>query len=224
MPEASNIVDLRKLLAERFGAAVRLRKAILPEAIPTGIPALDSLLEGGWPKGGVSELVGHGVGSGIVQVLHAWIRQTAQEGQFLAVVDAGDSLDVDALEPQVLARILWVRARSADEALRAADLLLRDRNFPRVVIDLKTCPTQALARISGSLWHRFRRLTEHHGTTAVVLTPSPLVSGATCRVQVSVDPGLDRLHSDLEAVLESLRFDLVRSGILQAVQDRRMAG
>ena len=224
MPEASNIVDLRKLLAERFGASVRLRNATTPEAIPTGIPALDSLLEGGWPKGGVSELVGQGIGSGSVQVLHAWIRKTAQEGQFLAVVDAADSLDVDALEPQELARILWVRARSADGALRAADLLLRDRNFPRVLIDLKPCPTKALGRISGSIWHRFRRLTEHHGTTAVVLTPFPLVSGAACRVQVSADPGLDRIHSGPESALESLRFELVRSGILQAGQDRRMAG
>ncbi len=224
MPEASNIVDLRKLLAERFGAAVRPRKAIAPAAIPTGIPALDSVLEGGWPKGGVSELVGHGIGSGVVQVLHAWIRQTAWEGQFLAVVDAGDSLDVDALEPQMLARILWVRARSADEALRAADLLLRDRNFPRVVVDLKPCPAKALGRISGSIWHRFRRLTEHHGTTAVVLTPFPLVSGAACRVQVSADPELDRIYSGPDAVLESLRFELVRSGVLQVGQDRQMAG
>jgi hypothetical protein len=224
MPEASNIVDLRKLLAERFGVAVRPRKAIAPEAVSTGIQALDSLLEGGWPKGGVSELVGQGVGSGVVQVLHAWIRQTALEGQFLVLVDAGDSLDVDALEPRVLARILWVRGHSVEEALRAADLLLRDRNFPRVVIDLKPCPAKALGRISSSVWHRLRRLTEQHGTTALVMTPQPLVAGASCRVQVSADPGLDSIHSGPDAVLETLRFELVRSGILQGAQARQMAG
>ncbi|MFZ9855307.1 MAG: hypothetical protein ACO3I0_09340 [Limisphaerales bacterium] len=224
MPEASNIVDLRKLLAERFGQAVRPRRTIMPEAVPTGIPMLDSLLEGGWPKGGLSELVGLGVGSGVVQVLHAWIRQTAREGQFLVLVDAGDSLDVDALEPRVLARVLWVRGRSADEALRSADLLLRDRNFPRVVIDLKPCSTKALGRISSSIWHRFRRLTEQHGTTVVVMTPQPLVSGASCRVQVSAGSGLDSIHAGPDAALETLRFELVRSGILQGTQARQMAG
>ena len=224
MHEASNIVDLRKLLAERFGGAMRPRRTVAPEAVPTGIQALDAVLEGGWPKGGISELVGQGLGSGVVHVLHAWLRQTALEGQFLVLVDAGDSLDVDALEPQVLARTLWVRGGSADEALKSADLLLRDRNFPRVVIDLKPCPAKALGRISSSIWHRFRRLTEQHGTTALVLTPQPLVSGASCRVQVTADPGLDPLRAGPDAALETLRFELVRSGILQGAQARQMAG
>lgn len=211
MPDASNIVDLRRLLAERFGAAVRPRATPQRDVLATGLPALDSQLGGGWPRGEVSELVGDGPGSGSAQVLHAWIRQTAQEGQFLALADGADSLDVDALEPAVLARLLWVRSRSADEALKAADILLRDRNLSRVVIDLKLCPVAELRRISSSLWHRFHRLTEHQGTTALVLTPLPLVSGAACRVRMANRLNLATLQAEPDVTAQTLSFELLRS-------------
>lgn len=211
MPAASHIVDLRRLLAERFGAAVRLRPAAAREGQSTGLPGLDSLLGGGWPRGEVSELVGEGMGSGSAQVLHAWIRQTAAEAQFLALADGADSLEVDALEPAVLARILWVRCRGAEEALKAADILLRDRNLPRVVVDLKLCPLPELRRISSSLWHRFHRLTEQHGTTALIITPQPLVSGAACRVRVSRRLDLATLAQGPAAVKAGLRFELLRA-------------
>src|SRR5262252_4265449 len=120
----NNIVDLRRMLAERFPSA-RLRPAVNTEVEPTGVTALDSLLGGGLPKGEVTELLASGAGSGSAQVLHALLRHTAEAGRFLALVDGADSFDVDAAEAFALERLLWVRCRRADEAMKAADLLLR---------------------------------------------------------------------------------------------------
>ena len=48
--------------------------------------------------------------------------------------------------------MLWVRCAAREEALKATDLLLRDRNFPLVVLDLKLNPIKQLRKIPTSTW------------------------------------------------------------------------
>ncbi len=211
MATATDIIDLRRLLAERFPRAHLQRpaeSALL--TVPTGVRSLDTLLGGGLPHGGVTELVGDGFGSGSAQVLHALIRQTALAGQFLALVDGADSLDVDPMDDDVLPRLLWVRCTTSDNALKAVDLLLRDRNFPLVVLDLKSNAASELRRIRASVWPRLDRLREHHGTTLLVITPQPLVSGVTVRVRVSSQLDLSATREDADEILGQLRFTLER--------------
>ena len=207
----SNLVELRRLLAERF-PNVRRGFAPGPDAavVPAGVPALDSLLHGGLRRGQLTELVGSGDGSGSAQVIHALLRSVAADGKFLALIDGADSFDVDAVEPDVLTRLLWVRCAKADEAIKAADILLRDRNFPFVVLDLKLNPAVQLRKIPANVWHRFRRLQEQNGTTALVVTPTQLVGGAHCRVRMESGLGLDALTDPPEVVLARLQFELLR--------------
>lgn len=205
MRTTANIVELRRLLAERHPAAHALRR--LPAerlVVATGLPSLDTLLHGGWPKGQISELVGAGPGAGCAQVIHALLHQLATAGQFLALVDGCDSLDVDAVEPEVLTRLLWVRCGRVDEALKATDILLRDRNFPVILLDLKLNSAAQLRKIPSSAWHRFRRLQEQSGSTLLVVTATPLVSGAHCRVRVENQLTLDALRHQ-----PALQFELL---------------
>jgi RecA/RadA recombinase len=211
MRAAASIVELRQLLAERFPQAhgTKLaRDGTVPVA--TGVPGLDALLCGGLPKGELSELVGEGHGSGSAQVIHAFLRRVAADGRFLALVDGADSFDVDPVEPDVLSRLLWVRCTKADEALKAADILLRDPNFPFVILDLKLNPVAQLRKIPSSVWHRFRRLLEQNGATTLVVTPYLLVAGAACRVRVESKLGLGALAQPPSQVLGQLRFGLLR--------------
>ncbi len=207
MRATANIVELRRLLAERHPAARGLPRPPLERpVVPSGLPALDTLLHGGWPKGQLSELIGDGPGSGSTQIIHALLQQLAATGQFLALIDGRDSFDVDAVEPDVLARLLWVRCQQADEALKAADILLRDRNFPFVLIDLKLNPAAQLRKIPSSVWHRFRRLQEQNGTTVLVVTPTQLIGGAHCRVRVASQLNLNALtHPPTIETFELLR-------------------
>jgi hypothetical protein len=212
MRTTANILELRRLLTERHPEAHGLpRPALDRPVVATGVNTLDRLLHGGWPKGRLSELVGAGHGSGSVQVLHALLRQLATTGQYLALVDGADSFDVDAVEADMLARLLWVRCQQAEQALKAVDILLRDRNFPFVVLDLKLNPAPQLRRIVSSVWHRFRRLQEQNGTTLLVITPTQLVGGAQCRVRVESHLQLEHLVQAPNTLPAALRFELLRA-------------
>ena len=207
MPALASIVDLRQLLRERLPRARLGFAPAAPRAVlATGVPALDDLLEGGLPVGETTELTG----TGTAEVLHALLRQASADGRFVALVDGADSFDVDAAEPAELARLLWVRCQTAAEAVAATDLLLRDRNFPLVVLDLKLNPAAQLRRLSGSVWHRFGRLREQHRTTLLVLTGQPLVNGATVRVQLRRQAGLESVEQSAAERLAALEFTLLR--------------
>jgi hypothetical protein len=206
------LVQLRDLLKQRFP---RARLSMAPssnfETRQTGLAALDVLLGGGWPRGELTELVAPEAGSGSAQMLHTILRATAAGGEFTALVDGADSFDVGAVDAEVLSRLLWVRCVKTTEAFQAADLLLRDRNFPLVVLDLKMNPVPQLRRISSSVWHRFRRLIEHHDTVVLVMTPFQLVSGAACRVRLEGVLDVTALAQESAEIMEKLCFEVTKA-------------
>jgi len=216
MPADTKIIELRQFLAERLPRA-RLGVAperMVPAILPTGIESIDQGLRGGLPQGAFTELVAPGEGSGSAQFIHALLRHTASGGRFLTLVDGADSLDIDALEPEALAHLLWVRCRNTAEALQTTDLLLRDRNIALVVLDLKLNAAHELRRIPGTLWYRLSRLMEQHGGTVLVITPQPLVAGAAARIvsQTRLD------HRDLERSPDTLnlRFETEQRRVREA--------
>ncbi len=219
MPAAAQIIDLRRVLAERFPKAHAGRSAIARDGVPVGIASIDSLLGGGWPKGQVSELVTGERGSGATQVLHRMLERVAADGGFLAWVDGSDSFDVDAADPASLERLLWVRCTDSGQAIKAADLLLRDRNIPLVVLDLGLNPAAQLRRIPSTVWHRFSRLIEHNGATLLVVAPHPLVGSPACRVRLRNRLTLDALHHGPTAVSLRIRCEVERTPATQIQSD-----
>jgi hypothetical protein len=212
METSKTIIDLRKLLAERFpkvrmAAEDRKRSA----SVSTGIDALDSLLGGGLPRGEFTELVASANGSGSAEVIHELLRRVALDRQFLALIDGSGSFDPGAAEAAALTRLLWVRCEKVSEALKAADLLLRDRNFPMVVLDLKLNSAKELRGISASVWYRYARLLEQNQATVLVITPRQLVSGAACRAAVHSALGIEALTRSRAELVACLRFTLLRA-------------
>ena len=225
MTASTNLVALRQLLAERFpGVRSGLEPTRPPARWPTGVSSFDAVLGGGLAAGAITELVGSGHGSGSAQVIHALLRRVAAEGRFLALVDGQDSFDVDGADPAVLPRLLWVRCRTAAEALKATDLLLRDRNFPFVVLDLKLNPAAQLRRLASSVWHRFARLAEVHDTALVVVTPETLVGGAAWRVRVTAGLGIAAVAAGPAAAADRLRFEALRGELAAGEESVATAG
>src|SRR5262245_32557039 len=134
MPTNGNIVELRQVLTSKFP---HLRQGTegprLTRNQSTGVASLDALLSGGIPGGEMTELVGNGDGAGSAQVICSLLEHIAKEDRFMALIDGTDSFDAGAMEPEVLTRLLWVRCSTTTEALKSADLLLRDRNHSLVV-------------------------------------------------------------------------------------------
>ena len=207
MPPGSSIVDLRNLLTQRFP---HLRFGCAPqkpaETLPTGIAALDQLLGGGLPRAQFTELIAGGHGSGSTEVIHELLRQAALHRQFLVLVDGAGSFDPGAENSAVLTRLLWIRCQKTTEALKATDLLLRDRNFSLLVLDLKLNPAAELRRIPSSTWYRYARLLEQNEATVLVITPQQLVPVAACRVALDSRLGIGALDQPRAELLTCLRF------------------
>ncbi|HEY2799976.1 MAG TPA: hypothetical protein VGI85_05235 [Chthoniobacterales bacterium] len=193
---ASKIVDLRKLLAERFP------EEPLPgaERFLTGLPSFDEALAGGLTKGVITELSSPRPNAGSATLLAALLHRACSDRSFIALIDGRDSFDPASLEDSVLRHLLWIRCHHAKEAMQTADLLLRDGNFPLVVLDLVLNPLAELRRIPSSTWYRLQRLVEPAPTAFLVLTPQSMISSAQWKLVLEnrwTLPQLDREAPEL---------------------------
>ncbi len=174
MGASRKIVDLRHLLAERFPQA----RATAQARLPTGLATLDSATDGGLPKGAITELTSPQPSAGTALLLQRLLEAAARGRYFLALIDGRDSFDPTGLDQARLRHLLWVRCGKASEAVKAADLLLRDGNFPLVVLDLVLNPMEELRKIPSSHWYRLQRLVEPMPSAFLVLTRRSIISSA----------------------------------------------
>ncbi|MGH7940756.1 MAG: hypothetical protein ACREFR_06785 [Limisphaerales bacterium] len=207
----ANLIQLRQLLAEKFPEARLPLQWPRPAETcrwPTGIPQIDKPLRGGLPRGALAEFTAERKCSGSATLVCEILRHAARHNEILALVDGNDSLDVAPIEGRVLSRMLWVRCHRTDEALKAADLLLRDKNLPLVLIDLKLAQERQLRKIPAALWYRFQRLVEETSAVCMVFTSWPMVSPAQTRIALHSAFSLDALEKDTRELLGELRLEV----------------
>lgn len=213
MPSA-NVIQLRQMLSEKFpGLRMHLDEpaAVQNHFWPTGLPQIDEPLRGGLPKNALTEIVSAKKSAGSATLLRQLLSRAAVENQIIALVDGGDSLDVTQIEETVLSRLLWIRCHSANEALKAADLVLRDGNLALVVLDLKTVPEKQLRKIPATTWYRFQRLVEETAAICIVLAPRPMASPAQARITLRSALSLDVLERDADEPLRELKVEAADS-------------
>jgi hypothetical protein len=210
LPKGANIIRLRALLKKKFPGLRTNPEEFFPDTRtfwPTGLPQIDHLLQGGFAKGALTEVVSERRAAGSALLACSLLRQAAQTGQIVAFVDGADSLEVTQLEETVLSRLLWVRCRSAAEALKAADLLLRDGNAPLVLLDIAINPEKQLRAIPATTWYRLQRLIEETSTVSVVFTPRAMVSPAHDRIFLQGRFSLSCLEQDHDELLTDLKLE-----------------
>ena len=216
MAVRGKIVDLRKLLAERFPRA----PAAAATRVVSGLSFLDQTIGGGLPKGAITELISPRISAGSASLIHMLLQgdpsgspqarmlsgvadETPADPtdsprdesvrladkmsvpQPVALIDGRDSFDPSAsggLGNACLHHLLWVRCTKALDAIKAADLLLRDGNFPLVIIDLVLNPLADLSKIQQTSWYRLQRLVELVPTACLVMTRQGMVSSAQLKI------------------------------------------
>jgi hypothetical protein len=181
----SKIIQIRDFLAEKF-PGVRLASEPAPARDsplwPTGLAALDDSLAGGLPRGALTELCAADNAWGSAFVLRQIIRQASESHQWVALIDGMDSFDPGAFDNATLEHLLWMRCANADEAVKCADLILRDGNLPIVILDLAMNSARELRRVPSSTWYRFQRLAEGGAAAFLAITPQPQAASARQRV------------------------------------------
>ena len=169
------LADLRRMLAEKFPVMEHRSGGVLR----TGLDGLDAA-EGGVRRSALTEFSGTS-GAGAL-LLQAMLRAVCREQCFAALVDAARTFEPEACPHSSLARLLVVLCADATQAVKAADLLLRDGNLALVMLDLQAVPPAQLRRIPANTWHRFQRLAEQTSAAFVVLTTGPVVEAAQVRI------------------------------------------
>jgi len=209
MATSGKIVDLRNLLAERFPHA----PISLSTRLTTGLSSLDSILPGGLPQGAITELISPQVSGGSASLISALVQTAQRHRYFIALIDGRDSFDPAALGNSCLRHVLWVRCQKALELVKAADLLLRDGNFPLVIADLVLNRRDELCKIPQTSWYRLQRLVEPTSTAFLVLTRRSMVSSAQFKIVLENAWTLQAF--DQENPLSGLRMRMQRSHIYE---------
>ena len=201
MSASPKIIELRKILAERFPQE---RGTHL--FTPTGWPPLDSLLGGGLPKGSITQLIVPNISAGGAIVLHEIIEAMHQHSQCLALIDGKNSFEPSIDYPL----LLWIRCHTAIQALKATDLVLRDSNLPFNILDFKQNPDIELRKIPGTTWYRFQRITEENKSTLLTITRHPIVSSAQINISLTHQLLIDDLASFRSEIIKHFSLEIIR--------------
>src|SRR5437660_8138927 len=205
MTASAKIIDLRKLLAERF----RHVAVTTPTRLFTSLSFRDEQISGGLPRGAITELISPQISAGSASLIHALIHCAYRDNYFLALIDGRDSFDPSGVENPRLQHLLWVRCSKASEAIKAADLLLRDGNFPLVIVDLVLNAPEELRKIPQTNWYRLQRLVESAPIACLVLTRLGMVSSAQLKIVLENSWTLESFEE--ENAISRLRIRVERS-------------
>ena len=189
-----------------------------PDAIirlPTGLPLLDEALGGGLPRGRITELAGPR-STGRTSLACAIAAHATAKSEMIAWIDPADALDPDTAAKAgiTLAQTLWVRPRSTEDALRAAEIVLGAGGFGLVVLDTDS------TRSGAGRWPRLARAAERTRSTLLVVsrrrdagTFAALGLELTARrVRWSVQPGRLVLFEGVDARITIARSRVGRPG------------
>lgn len=230
-------------------SALRARKldCTLTTAIPPGkgegsvaataVADIDRMLQGGVPRGQLSEIAGP-ASSGRTTLLLRMIAAATRRGEMTAIVDTFDRLDVTSVVAAGvdLDRLLWIRGPQGsglspqlgarglkpdpviDRALKALNLVLQAGGFGLAALDLADAAPAVLNRIPFTTWLRVQRVIEGSDTACVLIAPQPLARSAA-GVTLSM-AGATRWMGDADPS----RPPTAAPGAVSTVAPRRLAG
>jgi hypothetical protein len=212
---ASLRAEIEKKLPSAFTTYTREYRG----SIPTGISAIDSLVQG-IPLHALTEICGSNIASsGKSSVLVSLLAQVSQD-RCCALVDATDSFDPETGHAAGInfSRMLWVRCGKVrtrprpplEQALRVADILLQNGSFKLIAVDVSGIGEHIVRRIPLSMWFRFSRVVAKQSTALVFIEQEPhATSYAELVLRLRTEP--DMQSEDLFAGYD-LKVEVLRSG------------
>ena len=195
--------------------------------VPTGIAEVDALLNGGFPRGELSEIHGP-VSSGRTGLLLGLLARTTRSGALAALVDPLDRFDPTSAAGAglALARLLWLRGprgggeaprpKALTEATAAIATLAGSGLFELVVFDLAGVSDRERRRLPATTWIRLQRTVEDTETALLLVADGHVAVGpggtalALARMgpKWSTPPGPGRLLAGLGARVSAGRHVL----------------
>ena len=174
---------------------------------------LDARLEGGIPRGHLSEVVGPR-SSGRLAILVSALAAATSRGEAVALIDPLDMFDPVSASACGLdfQRMLWIRGeasssarvslsceygtlqKSLDRAVKALNIVLQAGGFGVVVLDLGEVAAHTIKRLPYTTWLRLHRVIEGSETACVLIGSEPIArSAGGVTVQLAPGSGLPAL-------------------------------
>lgn len=198
------------LRARKLDHTVAERDAASPSArwvVPTGMTDLDARLEGGLPRGHLSEITGPR-SSGRLTIAVSTLAGATMRGEAVALIDPLDMFDpVSASASGIdFQRMLWVRGdassparvslpceygtlqKSLDRAVKALNIVVQAGGFGLVVLDLGEVAAQTIKRLPYTTWLRLHRVIEHSETACLLIGTEP-IARSSGGVSIQLCPG-----------------------------------
>lgn len=205
MAAPEKILLLRRLLEEKHGSAALASSG----SLDTGLESLDRFH---LAKGSLTEVVADSRHPGGALLLAGLLAKAVPRHR-VALIDGRDAFDPIGM-PEGTA-FLWIRCASAPQAVKAADLVVRDGNISLAIMLLTLNPASELRRIQANIWHRLQMLAEKSGTAFLVFTPSAQIGNARMRLSVSghfplgaIESTRNELEPRLALSVERRRYSL----------------
>jgi hypothetical protein len=177
------LLELRKHLREQFPDAHRAPERPPRDTLETGARCLD---HAGIPRGTLTEVIGPAGApcSGGALLISSILHAAVTDQRHIILIDGCNSFDPTSNGAELCQQLLWVRCRKASEAIRCADLLLRDGNLPLILMDLQLNPVRELQKIPATTWFRLRNLAEQTAAALIALTPMQTIASAHQRLHL----------------------------------------
>ena len=131
MPRANAIrIQIEASLLRRIPSALSPAARVVRATSPTGVPSIDTLLEGGLPLGALTEMVGPEC-SGRTSLALSFVARLTQMGKVCAWIDVSNTLrpDLAAAAGVDLQRLLWVRC-GVDQTSKSSEDSLKTFSLP----------------------------------------------------------------------------------------------
>jgi len=196
------LAELRQILKDKFATAHR--DYTPRESLRCGVDWIDQI---GLEKASLCEISSQASSpAGGAVILGQMLRHIIQERQRLVLIDGADSFDPSILpvfegysphgmgESDLDGYFIWARCRYVAEAVKVADMILRDGNLPRTIIDLQQNAVKEIREIPASSWLRLRSLAEDSGVSCLIMTPTPSINCASMRFEIQSQFSLDDLE------------------------------
>jgi len=190
---------VRSQIEARFPAAFTRRSRCEPERLPTGIPAIDDLTQGGVPFHSLTEICGSSVASsGKTSLLLSLLSHATRQGRYCALIDANDSFDPASAKAAGvdLSLLRWARCGKSrqkfiplKQAFKATEEFLQNGGFGLVAVDISDIPEKHVHRIPLNDWFRLSKVIENMPTALVFLEQHPhATSCAGLVMRLNTDP------------------------------------
>lgn len=206
--KADAIRSLRRQLGRQLTSGSELlREREQKRPCPVAGPGrLTAVLGGDLPQGQLTEIIGRGPSRGAGLVMAGLLAEARRERRHAILFDIGTGFSIGSFPERDLESLLWVGCDSAQQAVEALDVAVRDENFSLFLLDGRDCDPADWRSVRASQWYRILHQLRRREASAVLFARGAVTSATKHRLELVSHLALGDLHEERDVILSRTRI------------------